>query len=104
MSEIASRLTRASNMLSERIYSGVETCINHAIRLAYESDKQIKQLKSLNDAQTKSMTEMHLKIKELTERQDYLERRARAAEVDDQLESLRAYGLNDQLHGSDQDA
>lgn len=71
----------------------------------------MNELQDLVEAQTKSMTEMHLKIKALTadiamykERMDYWEKRARASEADDTLQELRAHGLEDHLVGSDQDA
>lgn len=62
-------------------------------------------LQSLIDAQVKSMTELHLRVKELTadvamykERMEYWEKRARAAEPDDTLQELRAYGLEDHIN------
>lgn len=68
-------------------------------------------LQSLIDAQVKSMTELHIKVKELTadvamykERMEYWERRARAAEAGDTLDNLRAHGLEDHLTGGDSDA
>lgn len=71
----------------------------------------MSELQELVDAQTKSMTEMHLKIKTLTadvkmykERMEYWEKRARACESSDTLQELRAHGLEDHLDGGNQDA
>lgn len=68
-------------------------------------------LQSLIDAQVKSMTELHLRVKELTadvtmykERMEYWEKRARACESSDTLQELRAHGLEDHLIEGDQDA
>lgn len=102
MSELLSSIQRAQDLLSGGGREGISIIlVLDAVRAHALSAE------SMIAAQTKSMTEMHLKIKELTERLSYWEKRARSAEAeekDETLQNLLAYGLHENLHGSDQDA
>ena len=106
MSELLSALNRAETLINQGEKQG-------AINILWVAIDHAKAAEQLLAAQTKSMTEAHLKIKELTERLSYWERRARSYESrlielgdlpDDTLDNLRTYGLEDHLSGSDQDA
>jgi hypothetical protein len=73
MSELLSAIVRAENLLTEGEYQGVE-------RLLEIIRDHAQSAESLLNAQSHSMTEMHLKVKELTERLNYWEKRARSCE------------------------
>lgn len=100
MSELLSSIQRAQDLLSDGDRAGISRLLDVVRDHAVSAETLIA-------AQTKSMTEMHLKNKELTERLAYWEKRARSSEAeekDETLQNLLAYGLHENLHGSDQDA
>lgn len=73
-SELIKAIVRAENLLVEGEYLGVE-------RLLEIIRDHAQSAESLLNAQSHSMTEMHLKVKELTQSRDEWQERARKAEI-----------------------
>lgn len=101
-------LLRSLNRVRELLLGGQYEGADHVLETAMENAKSST---AFINAQNQSMASLHLKVKELTadvavykELMEYWEKRARASEPDDTLDTLRAHGLEDHLTGSEQDA